>query len=58
MTCRYPPNTPEKQKGLGAFFGKNAPPKVAGQIPDYVKAVEAANPTIKEWGIIGVSILP
>ncbi|KAK3310779.1 uncharacterized protein B0T15DRAFT_519440 [Chaetomium strumarium] len=51
----YPPNTPEKQEKLGAFFGKNPPPGVAQQLPDVVKALQAKNPSIKSWGIIGVS---
>jgi hypothetical protein len=52
--CRYPPTTDEKKKNLGGFFAKNSPPRVAGLVPDYVKAAEKANPSIKEWGIIGV----
>ncbi|KAK4239326.1 Carboxymethylenebutenolidase [Achaetomium macrosporum] len=49
----YPPNTPEKQEKLGAFFGRNPPTGVAQQLPDVVKALQAKNPSIKSWGIIG-----
>jgi dienelactone hydrolase len=49
----YPPNTPQKQKDLGAWFGKNPPAGVAGRLPDLVKALEAKNPSIKSWGILG-----
>ncbi|KAK4162457.1 Alpha/Beta hydrolase protein [Cladorrhinum sp. PSN259] len=49
----YPPNTEEKQKNLGAFFGKNPPPGVAAKLPEFVKALSAKNPSIKSWGILG-----
>ncbi|KAK5662923.1 hypothetical protein OQA88_6335 [Cercophora sp. LCS_1] len=49
----YPPNTEEKRKNLGAFFGKNPPPGVAGKLPDFVKALNAKYPSVKSWGIIG-----
>ncbi len=52
---RYPPNTPEKQKNLGAFFGKNPPAGVAHKLPEFVKALEAKHHSIKSWGILGVS---
>jgi hypothetical protein len=52
---RYPPNTPEKQKNLHAFFGKNPPHGVAGKLPDYVKALGAKHLEIKSWGVLGVS---
>jgi hypothetical protein len=52
---RYPPNTPQKQKDLGAWFGKNPPAGVAGRLPELVKALEAKNPSIKSWGVLGVS---
>jgi hypothetical protein len=51
---RYPPNTEEKQKNLGAFFGRNPPPGVAEKLPAFVKALSAKNPSIKSWGIVGV----
>jgi hypothetical protein len=51
----YPPQNDEHKKNLGAFFGKNSPPRVAGLVPDYVKAVGEEYPEIKTWGIIGVS---
>jgi len=49
----YPPDTKEKQENLGAFFKKNSPPSVAKKLPDLVKALEAKNPSIKSWGILG-----
>ncbi|KAI0837893.1 Alpha/Beta hydrolase protein [Hypoxylon sp. FL0890] len=49
----FPPDTPEKQKNLGAFFQKNPPPSVAAKVPDYVKAVQEKHPEIKSWAIIG-----
>lgn len=49
----YPPTDEEKQKNLGAFFGKNPPPKVAGQIPDYIKAAKAKYPSVTDWAILG-----
>ena len=55
---RYPPNTPEKQKNLGAFFGKNPPAGVAHKLPEFVKALEAKNRSIKSWGVLGVSKHP
>jgi hypothetical protein len=56
--ARYPPTTDEKKKNLGAFFGKNPPPGVAKRLPEFVKALGAKNPSIKSWGIIGVSSQP
>ncbi|KAH8654700.1 dienelactone hydrolase family protein [Ilyonectria robusta] len=49
----YPPNTPEKQENLGAFFQKNPPTKVAGQVPELLKAAKAKYPEIIDWAIIG-----
>ncbi|KAI1778911.1 Alpha/Beta hydrolase protein [Hypoxylon cercidicola] len=49
----FPPDTEEKQKGLGAFFQKNPPPGVAAKVPGYVDAVSAKYPEIKSWAIIG-----
>lgn len=53
----FPPDTEEKQQKLGAWFGQseNYPHTTAGAIPAYVKAVQKAKPSIKSWGIIGVS---
>ena len=56
--ARFPPDTEEKQKYLGAFFGKNPPPGVAEKVPAYVKAAQEKNPQIKEWAIMGVRTLP
>lgn len=52
---RYPPNTEEKKKNLGNFFGTFPPPKIAGYVPDYVKALKEKNPSVSKYGIIGVS---
>jgi dienelactone hydrolase len=49
----YPPDTEEKQKKLGEWFGNNDPGKVAAALPAYVKAAQAANPSIKSWAILG-----
>lgn len=49
----YPPTDADKKQKLGAFFKKNPPPKVAGQVPDYVKAVSEKYPGIKTWAIMG-----
>nr|CDN29925.1 Putative protein of unknown function [Podospora anserina] len=48
----YPPNTEEKQKNLGAFFGRNPPPGVAGKLPEYVKALKEKT-GVQEWAILG-----
>lgn len=52
---RYPPDTPEKQKGLTAFFQKNPPGGVADALPGFVEKLKAAHPEIKSWGLLGVS---
>ncbi|KAF2274189.1 dienelactone hydrolase [Westerdykella ornata] len=49
----FPPDTEEKQKQLGAWFANNDPHGVAAALPEYVKALQAANPSIKSWGILG-----
>jgi len=49
----YPPNTPEKQKDLGAFFGKNPPTGVAQALPGFVDALKAKHPEIKSWALLG-----
>lgn len=53
---RFPPDTEEKQKRLGAWFGDHGPQEVAEKLPEYVKALSAANPSINSWAILGVSI--
>lgn len=50
---KFPPDTPEKQKELGEFFGKYSPPSVAAKVPEYLKAVAAKNPQIKSWALLG-----
>lgn len=54
---RYPPNSEEKQKDLGEWFGKNIPQGPAAALPGYIAALKAANPSITSWGLIGVSWL-
>ncbi|KAL0937590.1 dienelactone hydrolase [Colletotrichum truncatum] len=49
----FPPNTEEKQKNLGGFFQKFPPPKVAGQVPDYVKAIQSKYSSLESFGILG-----
>ncbi|KAF7552696.1 hypothetical protein G7046_g7335 [Stylonectria norvegica] len=49
----YPPDNEDKQKKLGNFFGTFPPPKIAGLVPDYVKAVQAGNSSIAKFGILG-----
>jgi hypothetical protein len=53
---RYPPDTEEKQKQLGEFFGTYPPPKVAGQVEGYVNAIKTASPSIEKFAILGVRI--
>ncbi|PHH87121.1 hypothetical protein CDD83_9282 [Cordyceps sp. RAO-2017] len=49
----YPPDSEEKQKKLGDFFGTYPPPKIAGYVPDYVRAVKDKNPSVSKMGILG-----
>lgn len=49
----YPPDTEEKQKKLGAWFGAHGPQTTAAELPEYLKAVQAKNPSIKSWGLLG-----
>ncbi|KAL8790928.1 MAG: hypothetical protein Q9213_000353 [Squamulea squamosa] len=49
----YPPDTEEKQKKLGEWFGNNDPHGVATALPGHVKAIQAAYPSIESWGILG-----
>ncbi|KAK5991030.1 putative AIM2 family protein C30D10.14 [Cladobotryum mycophilum] len=50
---RLPPDNEEKQKKLGEFFGTFPPPKIAGLVPDYVKAVKAKESSIEKLALIG-----
>lgn len=50
---RYPPNSEEKQKDLGEWFGKNMPQGPAAALPGYIAALKAANPSITSWGLRG-----
>lgn len=49
----FPPQTDEQQKQLGDFFGTYPPPKIAGLVPDYVKAVKDKNSSLSKFGILG-----
>ncbi|KAF9892667.1 hypothetical protein FE257_001069 [Aspergillus nanangensis] len=49
----YPPDTEQKQKDLGEWFGKNMPQGAATKLPDYVAALNTAYPSITSWGLIG-----
>lgn len=49
----FPPDTEEKQATLGDFFKKNSPPRAAGLVPNFQKAVAARYPEITSWAIIG-----
>lgn len=48
----YPPDTEEKQKALGAFFGEFPPPKIAGLVPAYVDAVKAHSPSVSKLAML------
>ncbi|KAK3167653.1 hypothetical protein OEA41_010780 [Lepraria neglecta] len=51
----YPPDTEEKQKTVGAFFGgPAAPPKNAGKVPGLVKEIEKQCSGIQKWGSLGM----
>ncbi|KAK8072169.1 hypothetical protein PG996_005517 [Apiospora saccharicola] len=49
----FPPDTEEKQKNLGAFFGRFPPPSVAEKVPAYMEAAKEKFPEVKEWAILG-----
>ncbi|KAF5680305.1 carboxymethylenebutenolidase [Fusarium heterosporum] len=49
----YPPDNKDKEKQLGDFFGTYPPPKIAGQVPDYVKAIKEQDSSIEKFGILG-----
>lgn len=49
----YPPDTPEKQNNLGAWFSANDPNAVAAKLPAFVDSLKAAYPSITKWGLIG-----
>ena len=50
----YPPDNDEKKKQLGEFFGTYPPPKVAAQVPGFVDAAKAKDPSVSKFGILGV----
>lgn len=41
---------------MNDFFGTYPPTKIAGKIPDYVKAVQQSNSSITSFGLIGVRL--
>ena len=50
----FPPDTPEKKKELGAFFGGPAKPSdTAEKVPQLLKALNEKVPGISKWGLIG-----
>ena len=50
----YPPDTKEKGEKLGAFFSAQAaPPKTVARIPKVIDELEAKNPSVKSWAIVG-----
>jgi len=50
----YPPDTPEKQKTLGAFFsGIGAPGRAAERVSGIVKGIKEFNPNIKTFVTVG-----
>ncbi|RAL66000.1 hypothetical protein DID88_005661 [Monilinia fructigena] len=50
----YPPDNEDKQKKLGNFFQTTgAPPKVAGRVPELVKAIGDKYTAIEKWGVLG-----
>jgi len=50
----YPPDNDDKKKRLGEFLGTYNPPKIAGEIPGYVKAIKDTNSSITKFGILGL----
>lgn len=51
----FPPDNEDKQKKVGAFFGKNSPPSFVPKIAGILRDAQAKYPNIKEWGAVGVS---
>ncbi|KAL3422268.1 AIM2 family protein C30D10.14 [Phlyctema vagabunda] len=50
----FPPDTDEKKKHMGDFFGnQGAPPKTAARVPIVLKEIQKQYPNIKTFGIIG-----
>lgn len=50
----YPPDTEEKGAKLGEFFSNQAaPPKTVSRIPKVLDELQAAHPSITQWGIVG-----
>jgi dienelactone hydrolase len=50
----YPPDTEEKGKLLGEFFGGiAAPPKTVAKVPGVVEAIKKEISGLDSWGIVG-----
>jgi len=50
----YPPDTEEKGKKLGEFFGgAAAPPKTLSKIPGILDAIKKENSGLDTWGVVG-----
>ncbi|TID18683.1 hypothetical protein E2P81_ATG05664 [Venturia nashicola] len=50
----YPPDTPEKMEYINSFLSANAAPNaIIPQMNGIMKSIEAKNPSIKSWGIVG-----
>lgn len=50
----YPSDTPEKMDYINNFFSVYAAPNaIISQIEGILNSIEAKNPTIKTWGIVG-----
>ena len=51
----YPPDTDEKKKEVGAFFGGPAsPPDTAKKVPQLLTEIEKQATGIKKWGSLGM----
>ena len=49
----YPPDSPEKEAKLNAWFATASPPDHLPKVPGLVTAAEKAYPGIKSWGVLG-----
>ncbi|KIW86565.1 hypothetical protein Z517_01963 [Fonsecaea pedrosoi CBS 271.37] len=50
----YPPDTEEKGKKLGEFFQTAAaPPKTVARLNKVMEELQAKNPGVKSWGVLG-----
>ncbi|KAH8760982.1 Alpha/Beta hydrolase protein [Diaporthe sp. PMI_573] len=51
----FPPDTEEKGQKVGAWFAQSEhyPHTTAAALPEFLKAAQAAKPSITSWGIVG-----